>query len=205
MKARFVLGVLLCGALWGLCEALLGEWMYGSSAVMRGAAPVVLSVIGFAVLAAGRAYVPVAGSSSAVGALAALFKALNTEFACHLLAIFLLGASFDVVYSLARGRGKPWIGLAATYLGFAAFALTITYVFRYSYWVSGGWMKILGYVGLAGTVTAVLNMTAVPLADWLARALATRGALRPSWRVWGFRAACAATMVLWGLAIAEQI
>lgn len=202
MKRQYVLGILFCGALWGASEALLGGWMY--SAGMRQVAPVVLTVIGFAILAAARVYVPLPGSSTGIGAMAALFKGLNTQFACHLLAIFLLGASFDLVYSLARGRGKPLIAIASTYLGFALFALIITYVVRYSYWIGEGWPKVLRYVGLLGTITAACNAVVVPLGDLLGRRLSRRANGRVPLRAWALRSVAVATTALWAFAIVQR-
>ena len=197
---RYVLFVLFFGSLWGLSEAALGGWMY--AAQMHGAAPVVLAGVAFAILTVGRLYIPLPGSSAAIAALAMLFKFLNEPFfACHLLAIFLLGASFDAVYSLARGRAKPLIGLAATYLGFALFALIITYVVRYSYWVDAGSSKVLRYIFVSGTIVAACNAVVVPLSHHLARSLTERAPKTVRLRSWAVRAVGAATTALWVFAV----
>ena len=204
MRKKYMLWILLFGGLWGLSEALLGGWMYAAG--MRQAAPVVLAAVAFAILTVGRVYVPVAGSSTAIAALAMLFKFLNEPFfACHLLAIFLLGAGYDVVYTLARGRRKPLIGLAATYLGLGLFALIITYVVRYSYWISVGWPKVLRYVALSGSIAAVCNAVIVPVADRLARRLRARADRTAPVGSWAFRTACAATLALWAFALIQQL
>ena len=203
MKKQYMLGILFCGGLWGVSEAALGGWMY--SAGMRQVSPVMLTVIAFAILAVARVYVPLPGSSTAIGALAMLFKFLNEPFfACHLLAIFLLGASFDLVYSLARGRRKPLIGLASTYLGFALFALLITYAIQYSYWIKEGWPKVLHYVGYIGTIAAVCNAVVVPLGDLLGRKMSQRAAGGIAQRAWAFRSVAAATTALWVFALIRQ-
>ena len=62
MKRQHILGIVLCGGLWGLAEAVLGGWMY--SAGLRQAAPVVLAVIAMAVLTIGRLHVRWPGSSA---------------------------------------------------------------------------------------------------------------------------------------------
>lgn len=204
MRREYVLGILFFGGLWGLAEAVLGGWMY--SAQMRQAAPVVLAVVAFAVLTVARVHVPLPGSSAAIGALAMLFKFLNSPFfACHLLAIFLLGAAYDVVFTLARGRLKPLVGLVATYLGFAAFALTITYVFRYHHWTAEGWPKILRYVGFSGTIAALCNAAVVPSADVLYRRLSARAGRRAPLRTWAFRATSVVTALLWVLAVVQKL
>jgi hypothetical protein len=202
MNRQRLLGVLLFGALWGLSEALLGGWLYGAG--LRGSAPIVLSVIAVGILTVARVIVPLAGSSTAIGALAVAFKALNTEFACHLLAIFLLGASFDLVWSVARGRWKPLIGPAATYLGFALFALIITYVIRYSWWTIEGWPKVLRYIVFTGSITAACNALVVPAGGALARRLAGRASDRAWLRPWTVRAAATAAAGLWAFAIAHR-
>ena len=199
MKKQYLLGILFFSGLWGLSEAVLGGWMY--SANIRGSSTIVLAVIALAILALARVYVPLVGSSTAIGALAMLYKFFNAPFfACHLLAIFLLGLSFDVVYSLARGRYKPVIGLASTYLGFALFAFTITYVFRYSWWIDEGWPKVLRYVAASGSVAAVCNAVVVPLGDRLGRSLSSGAGGRISLPRWAVPAVSAVTVMLWAFA-----
>jgi len=92
-----------------------------------------------------------------------LYKFLNTPFfACHLLAILLLGISYDIAYSCFKYSNKALLGLSAAYLGYILFALTITYVFRYHYWTEEGLPRILRYVGISGTMAAVGNAVLVP-------------------------------------------
>jgi len=204
MKRQHVLGIVLCGGLWGLSEALLGGRLYAAG--FRQAAPVVLAVVAFAILTVGRLHVPWPGSSAAIAALAMLFKFLNEPFfACHLLGIFLLGAAFDAAWSLARGRTQPIVGAAATYAGFALFALTITYVFRYHYWVVGGWPKVAWHVGVLGTIAAACNAVVVPLAAAADKRIAALSARHASWRVWASRAGAAAAAALWAFAVVVYV
>jgi len=205
MKRHCILGVLFFSSLWGLSEALLGGWMYAGGDVLRQGAPVVLSVIAFAVLTVARVYVPLPGSSTAIASMALLFKFLIPPFfGCHLLAIFLLGAAYDVAASTARGRARYLIGPAATYLGFALFAIIITYVVRYGYWASVGLPKVLSYVLLTGTITAVCNTVVVPLSDRLGRAMSARTFDTVPARLWAIRAASLATAGLWVFAATRQ-
>ena len=201
---RYLIGIVFCGGLWGLCEALLGGWLYAAD--YRQVAPVVLSAAALAVLTVGRLRMPLAGSSAAIAALAMLFKFFNQPFfACHLLGIFLLGASFDAAWTLARGRAKPIIGAAATYVGFALFAVTITYVFRYEHWAAEGWRKVIWYVGVPGTIAAVCNAVIVPLAavaDHRVRALSAGHAV---WRAWAGRAAVATAAAMWTMAFIVHV
>jgi hypothetical protein len=134
----------------------------------------------------------------AIGALAMLYKYFTApRFVCHLLAIFLLGAAFELVYDLAKGRLKPLIGAAAAYLGFAAFGLTITYVFRYEWWIREGWPKVQRYILETGSLAAACSALAVPLADWLARRVRARGIPPIRLRRWALGSLSAATAGLW--------
>jgi len=211
MIRRTILVVLLCGTIWGLSEATLGGWLYakGDGAVVGWMKPVILSAIGLAVLAAGRACEPRPGSSAAIGALAMLFKFLNAPFfACHLLGIFLLGLAFDVAWTAARGRHRPLIGAAAAYLGFGAFAFIITWVIRYHWWYDAGWPKVARYVGLSGTITAAAAAVLVPLGFRLGRRIITADRLSLTARRWALgslAAACAALWVLAGISLAISL
>jgi len=185
MKKQHILAILFLSGVWGLSEALFGGWMYGAG--MQLAPAVILTVAAMGIMAIAKVYVPIAGSAIAVAALAMLYKFLNQPFfACHLLAILLLGISFEVVYALTRGRYKPLIGLAATYTGFAVFAAMMILVFRYSWWTNPGWSKALNYVGVTGSIAAALSAVAVPLADLFARRLQEHPARKlaiPNWAV----------------------
>jgi len=201
MKRRDLLVILFCGGLWGLSEALLGGWMF--SAKLNLAAPVVLAVIAFAILTVARIHVPLSGSSTAIATLAMLFKFLNSPFfACHLLAIFLLGAAFDLVFSLVRGRARPLAAAAATYLGFALFALTITYVFQYRYW-SGA--RVLLYIGRLGSIAAACNVAMVPLSYWLGHELSNRALAKSALRRWALPVMSVATTAVLALAVIRGI
>jgi hypothetical protein len=204
MKTRYLLGILLFSGLWGLAEAVVGGTLYAAGA--QQAASILLAVIAFGLLTAARATVPLAGSSAAIAALAMLYKFLNEPFfACHLLGIFLLGAAYEVVFALARGRYKPLIGAAGTYLGFAAFAVLITYVFRYSWWADEGWPKVLRYVVVTGTIAAACNAVVVPLADRLARGLGRRSADRAELRKWAVPALSVVAAGVWVFALVQPL
>jgi len=171
MKKNYLLGLLFFSGLWGMSEAGLGGVLYRAH-IPHASVP--LTVIGFIILSLARVYLPQKGSSTLIGAIAMLYKFLNAPFfACHLLAIFLLGLSYDVVFSFFKvGEGRPTparrvealFGLSATYLGYILFALTITYVFRYHYWTKEGLPRILRYIGIGGTMASLGNYLLVPRA-----------------------------------------
>ena len=226
MKRDYLLGVLFFGSLWGFSEASLGGWLYKDYSLLF-LAPVPLTVIGFMILTVAKIYFPQKHSATLIGSVAMLYKFLNMPFfACHLLAIFLLGLSYDLVFNFfkkiafgddskrdsslrsessqslseAKGRFSQWhpvytltgtsiflyhkikskavLGLVASYLGFILFALTITYVFRYRFWIEEGLPRILRYVGISGTLTAAANFVFVPVSFKLGRML-KEGLLNP--------------------------
>lgn len=161
MKKDFILGVVFFGSLWGISEVLLGGFLYRNH-VSHASVP--LTIIGFIVLTIAKIYFPQRTSATSIGSIAMLYKFLNTPFfACHLLAIFLLGLSYDLVHRMFKIKSKALFGLIATYLGYMLFALTITYIFQYYYWTEEGLPRILRYVGVSGTLAAFANFIAVPL------------------------------------------
>ena len=169
MKKGYLLGVLFFASLWGLSEAGLGGYLY-SNHIRYASVP--LTIVAFIILTIAKLYLPQKYSATMIGAVAMLYKFLNTPFfACHLLAIFLLGVSYDLVLNFFKIKSKALFGLVATYLGYILFALTITYVFRYHYWIEEGLPRILRYVGLSGTLTALSNFVAVPLSFNLGQVL----------------------------------
>jgi hypothetical protein len=168
MKKDYWLGILFFSALWGASEAVLGGALYRAH-ISHSSVP--LTIIAFIILSIARVYLPQKGSSTLIASVAMLYKFLNAPFfACHLLAIFLLGFSYDLVFSLFKVKSRALFGLAATYLGYILFALTITYVFRYHYWIEEGLSRILRYVGISGTMAGFGNAIFVPVSLYLAQA-----------------------------------
>lgn len=128
----------LFGSIWGINEVFLGEILYRNE-VQNSA--VILTVLALFLLAISRGMINKAGSSTLIGAFAVLFRLANTAPSyCHLLGIFMLGATFDIFSSLLiKNEEKMPIrwGLTGAMSAFgnnAFFALLITYVFRYEYW-----------------------------------------------------------------------
>ena len=172
MKKSFLLGILFFSGLWGTSEAILGGYLYKHNALHPS---VPLTIIAFIILTLAKTYLPNKGLATLIGLLAMLYKFLNTPFfACHLLAIFFIGLSYDLVFHYSKIENKAVSAIAATYLGYMLFALTITYVFRYQYWIGEGLPKIIRYVGIAGTFAALGNSVAVPLSLRIAEFLQRR-------------------------------
>ncbi len=169
MKKNYLLGVLFFSALWGASETGLGGVFYRAHIPHASAA---LTIIAFIILSIARSYLPQKGSATLIASVAMLFKFLNTPFfACHLLAIFLLGVSYDLAFSFFKVKNKALFGLVTTYLGYILFALTITYVFRYHYWIEEGLPRILRYVGISGTMASLGNAIFVPIGLHLGQTL----------------------------------
>lgn len=161
MKKEYILGVLFFGGVWGIAEAVLGNALYAGG-VPHASVP--LTVVALAVLTLARSYFPQRGTGTLIAACAMLYKFLNSPFfGCHLLGILLTGACYDLVFDVLKIRAK-WLGAAAaTYLNYAAFAVMITYLFRYSHWVQGGLVKVLQHVFLGGSMAALACAFVVPL------------------------------------------
>lgn len=161
MKKEHILGILFFSGLWGISEAVLGGALYRADVPY---ASVPLTVIGFIVLSFSRVYFPQKGTASLIAGCAMLYKFLNAPFfACHLLGILLLGVCYDVFFSTLKLKSQAICAAAAAYLGYASFAFMITYLFRYNYWVQGGFGKVLEHVGVGGSLAALGCAVFVPL------------------------------------------
>ncbi len=103
---NIVLGFLFFGSLWGLFEASFGDWLYTRGIAY---ASIYLTVLAMFILASSKVFLPYKWTGALVGLIAMLFKLINIPFfACHLLAIFLLGSGFDIAWALVamlRDRG----------------------------------------------------------------------------------------------------
>ena len=170
IKKNNILAILFFASLWGAVEASLGGFLYAFKVPLSS---VSLAVAGFVILTIARAYLPFKGSSTLIASLAMLYKFLNAPFfGCHLLGIFLLGFSYDLLFDYFKQKSKALFGLCATYLGYLLFGLTITYVFRYQPWVDQGLPKLAGYIFISGTLASCLNFFALPLAFTAGKRLA---------------------------------
>lgn len=175
MKKQYVLAIILFGSLWGAAEAVLGEVFQQNNTPLPA---VWLAVIAVILLTIARAYCPKPGSAVLIAAIAMLFKFTNAPFfACHLLGVLMLGVGYEIAAAVflrdslhrrLRGAEQVLCGLAATYLGFALFAVVITYVIHYSYWDSS---RAFAHIFQSGTIAALANMAALPLAAGFAAAM----------------------------------
>jgi hypothetical protein len=159
--------LLLFGSLWGISEVAAGGILYASDIPYSS---VFLAGWAFFILAVARGVVNKPGSSSLIGAIATLFKLINVApFICHLLGIFMLGVTFDMMASLLLKKERkiswrsPSTGILASYSGYALFAFVITYIVRYEIWVAGGLSKVMHHIFVNGSVAAAVAAVVVPL------------------------------------------
>jgi hypothetical protein len=163
VKREYLLGVLFFGGVWGLAEAVLGGALYAGRVPY---ASVPLTVVGLAVLTLARSYLPRRGTGTLIAACAMLYKFLNSPFfGCHLLGILLTGVCYDLVFDVLKIRAKSLAAATVVYLSYAAFAVMITYLLRYSHWVQGGLIKVLGHIFIEGSIAALACAGLVP---WIA-------------------------------------
>jgi hypothetical protein len=160
----------LFGSLWGLMEVLGGEAFF-KRAVPHAA--VVLSAWALLMLAVARIVWNRPGTSTLVGAFAALFKLANAApYYCHLVGIVMVGLTFDIVVSLLARKIKPlsWTsplsGILTPFLANALFGVFQGYIIRYKFWAGNG-PKVLNYILVTGGLTALAGLVLVPFGFWL--------------------------------------
>jgi hypothetical protein len=171
VKKEHIFAVFFFGGLWGASEAVLGDALYRANVPY---ASVPLTAIGFVLMTVARAYYPQKGMATLIAACAMLYKFLNVPFfACHLLGILLTGMCYDLFFGVLKVKSRWLPAAAATYLSYAAFALMMTYVFRYEHWVQGGFAKVLRHVGMSGSMAALACAVLVPATSRLGEQIRT--------------------------------
>lgn len=192
--------VLAFGSLWGFSEVFAGEFLYAHG-VPR--ASIWLTAFALLILGFARGLVNRPGSSTVIGALAALFKLINAApFWCHLLGIVFLGVVFDLGASawMKSGKGRKLpaalTGVVSAYGGYILFAVTITYVARYGPWVQGGLSRIMEHVFIGGSLAAIAGAFLVPLGYELGWRSETAVEGR---RDWAFAGSFVVLVLLWTL------
>jgi hypothetical protein len=161
----------LFGSLWGLMEVLAGGAFF-KKAVPH--ATVVLSAWALLMMAVARVIWNRPGTSTLVGAFAALFKLANAApFYCHLVGIVMLGVAFDLAATFLVRKVKPLslrsslVGLTSPLVANTLFGIFMAFIIRYKYWATGGWPKVLDYIFVTGGLTALAGLVLVPLGFWL--------------------------------------
>ena len=192
----------LFGSIWGMNEVFLGEMLYRDEVLNSS---VILTVMALFILSISRAMINKPGSSALIGSFAVLFRFANTAPSyCHLLGIFVLGLTFDVFATLLIKKDEKapikW-GLAGGTSAFgnnALFALLITYVFRYEYWVVGGFSKVSQHILVSGSINALLAAFLVPLGFLIGRNGSIFVKRRPRW---SYAGTILGSIALWTVAL----
>ncbi len=201
-KLRPLMWLFLFGSIWGINEVFLGEILYRNEVQNSS---VILTGIALFLLAISRGMINKPGSSALIGAFAVLFRLANTAPSyCHLLGIFLLGATFDIFASLLMKAGEKmplkWglTGVLSAFGNNALFALSITYVFRYEYWVMGGFPKVVDHIFVSGGLTALLAAFLVPMGVLVGKNGGIFADRRPTW---SYAGTILGSIVLWVVAL----
>ena len=201
-KFKPIMWLFLFGSIWGINEVFLGEILYRNE-VQHSA--VTLTLMALFLLAISRGMINKPGSSTLIGVFAVLFRLANTAPSyCHLLGIFLLGATFDIFSSLLINNEEKmpfkWglTGAMSAYGNNALFALMITYVFRYEYWVVGGIQKVSHHIFVNGSITSLLAAFLVPLGFLAGKSGGTFADNRPHW---SYAGTILASIALWTAAL----
>lgn len=192
--------VLVFGSMWGFSEVFAGEFLYAHG-VPR--ASVWLSAFALFILGFARGLVNRPGSSTLIGALAALFKLVNAApFWCHLMGIVFIGLAFDLGATAWMKKGQrrslpiALTGILTAYGGYALFAVTITYIARFAPWVQGGLPRIMEHVFLGGSLAAIAGFFLAPLGYKLG--LKSEPAVEGR-RDWAFAGSLVVLVLLWTL------
>ena len=166
MKKEYILGILFFSGILGISEAFLGEALYSANIPF---ASVPLTIIGMIILTFAMVFLPKKGTAILIAAMAMLFKFLNIPFfACHLLGILMMGICFDLFFNVFRIKNRSLSAAAAVYSSYTLFALMITYVFQYEFWVQAGFTKVLSHIGISGSIAALGCAFLVPASFRLA-------------------------------------
>jgi hypothetical protein len=201
-KYKPVMWLFLFGSIWGINEVFLGEILYRNEVQNSS---IILTVMAFFFLAIARGMINKPGSSALIGTFAVLFRLANTAPSyCHLLGIFLLGATFDAFSSLLiknkERASLRWgaTGMLSAFVNNALFALSITYVFRYEYWVAGGFSKVAQHIFISGSIITLIAALIVPLGFFIGKNGGVLFERRPRW---SYAGTVLGSIALWAVAM----
>ena len=191
----------LFGSIWGINEVFLGEILYRNEVQTSS---VILTIMALFLLAISRGMINKPGSSALIAIFAVLFRLANTAPSyCHLLGIFLLGATFDVFSSLLIKNKEHaplrWgaTGMLSAFGNNALFALLITYVIRYEYWVAGGLSKVFHHIFISGCIITVIAAPLVPFGFFVGK---NGGILFDRSPRWSYAGTILGSIALWTVA-----
>lgn len=212
MKKKVLLTILIFGSLWGCVEVFVGGALH--DLIPRSS--VVPTVLGIGLLASARYLVRTPGSSTAIAAIACLFRLINAgHYYCHLWAIVLIGVCFDVTLAILGSRWEKakWqslAGIGTAYASSIVFSLTMTYVMPYvpsmehcaHWWVIVGLPKVLDYIVVNGSLVALGALFLVPLGYRVGQSITAFSNTRPRPALIG---ALVLTVLFWIAGVMIQI
>jgi hypothetical protein len=200
-KYKPIMWLFLFGSIWGINEVFLGEILYRNGIQNSS---VILTAIALFLLAISRGMINKPGSSALIGTFAVLFRLANTAPSyCHLLGIFLLGATFDAFSSLLIKNEEQtplrWsaAGMLSAFWNNALFAILITYIFRYEIWIAGGFSKVFQHIFISGSIITVLAALLVPLGFFVGK---NGGTLFDRHPRWSYAGTILGSLTLWTVA-----
>lgn len=172
-----IIVVIAAGAVWGLAEVFVGDVFYRFHVPMRAAS---LTALGLAILVMARLIYDRPGTSLAAAILAGALRCLVPKlYICHMIAIAIEGAAFDLSWSAMRAGerhslGRAWLSAAiATFAGFYSFGLVGAHVFGFKRWVVAGHIGIASWSLRSGALSSLILLALVPLAAFAARKIAS--------------------------------
>ena len=175
-KKKLILGVILFGSVWGGLEAIVISSMAGVDTLIPRS--VVLALVSLLILSYARFALPRAGSTLAIGLIAAGFKVLGlpTLLMCQLAAVVGQAIILELAFTLAQNRG--WfrralplaaVVLAAGYVNSLSFSFSQAYLFGNPYWFERGLSGLLQWSFVTGTAAALAGLIGFAVALWLSR------------------------------------
>ncbi len=168
-----IIAVVATGVIWGLTEVFVGDVFYRFHVPLRAAS---LTALGLAILMIARLVYDRPGASLAAAVLAGAVRCLVPKlFICHMVAIALEGAAFDLTWSALRAGERhslkrAWLaGAIGAFAGFFAFGLMGAYAFAFRRWIEAGIPGITAWSLRSGAVSSLLLLALVPLGALAAR------------------------------------
>ncbi|MGD9402265.1 MAG: hypothetical protein PVF95_08380 [bacterium] len=168
-----IIVVIAAGAVWGLTEVFVGDVFYRFHVPMRAAS---LTALGLAILVTARLIYDRPGTSLGAAVLAGALRCLVPKlYICHMIAIAIEGAAFDLSWSAMRAGERhslrrAWLSAAiATFVGFFSFGLVGAHAFGFMRWVGAGLPGIASWSLRSGAFSSLLLLALVPLAALAAR------------------------------------
>jgi len=150
------INLLFYGSLWGISEVLVENFIVPICPIPRS---IILTTIAIGILTMAKITLQQSWNIFVIGVIAALYKFLNVRFfGCQILALLMLTGSFEIIHAWLKNRliSRGIIGVITVFIFNTTFALVATFILKNPWWVSGGITKMLNFILIEGSITAVL-------------------------------------------------